>query len=467
MRRFSPVIRWGLTTVLVGVCALVCAGFWLTVRQEDHSILGRYSMQWFIIALCASLVVGVLVYWRVCGHFRTPLTASHAGLPLGKKLLFSAITLVPILIIVEVALRLTLFAVQLDEEPRLMTLPTNYHALLQVTDRKQVDGRWVRAYRGKVYDRAKSKAFRIVCLGGSTTYGHNLRPESAWPAVTERLLRERGYDVEVINAGMPWYATAHSLANYVLQMRYYEPDVVVVMHGVNDLCRSFPKFGEPDPELDYGSYQGPLYLALGAARRESSPPGRRPQLLAGSALWTLVCAATNFNRYYYSALRERWGRSPSRRKSDPKANEAGEFDFTPADYPSIESFETHLSYLVEACRRDGRRVILGTQAHIYGRDTAEGDAGPRHLLRRSLFRVPGGVVSPASLGGAMRAIREAVFEIAGQHGVPVADAEEAIDSRPQYFQDDFHLTVAGHEVVAGVFASQLGPMLDDIRASKP
>ena len=64
-------------------------------------------------------------------------------------------------------------------------------------------------------------------------------------------------------------------------------------------------------------------------------------------------------------------------------------------------------------------------------------------------------------------VRKAVVEIAGQHGVPLADAEAAIDSRPEYFQDDFHLTVAGHEVVAGVFASQLGPMLDAIRASKP
>lgn len=467
MRRFSLLIHWGMTTVLLGVCASVCAGFWLTVRQDDHSILGRYSVQWFVVALCFSVLGTVLAYSRVRGHFREPPTAPSAGLSLGKKLLFSAITLVPILIIVEVALRLTVFAVQPNEEPRQMTLPTNYHALLQVTDRKQVDGQWVRAYRDKVYDRAKSTAFRIVCLGGSTTYGHNLRPESAWPAVTERLLRERGYDVEVINAGMPWYATAHSLANYVLHMRYYEPDVVVVMHGVNDLCRSFPKFGEPAPELDYGSYQGPLYLALGGARRESSTPGRRPQLIAGSALWTLVCAATNFNRYYYSALRERRRHSPNPRKSDRKVNETGEIDFTPADYPSIESFETHLNYLVEACRRDGRQVLLSTQAHVYGRDIPEGDSGPRHLLRRSLFRVPGGVVSPSSLGGAMRAIREAVFDIARQHGVPVADAEAAIDSRPQYFRDDFHLTVAGHNVVASVFANQVGPMLDNIRASKP
>ena len=235
------------------------------------------------------------------------------------------------------------------------------------------------------------------------------------------------------------------------------------MHGVNDLCRSFPKSGEPDPELDYGSYQGPLYLALSAARQSS---GRRPQLIAGSALWTLVSGATNFNRYYYSALRERGRRSPNRRIGERKANEAGEFDFTPADYPSIESFETHLNYLVEACQRDGRAVVLGTQAHIYGRDTPEGDAGPGHRMRKSLFRVPGGVVSPSSLGGAMRALREAVFEIAGQHGVPVVDAEAAIDSRPEYFRDDFHLTVAGHKVVAGKFAEQLGPMLDHIRASK-
>lgn len=468
MRRFSAVIHWGMTTVLVGVCALVCAGFWLTVRQDDRSILERYSVQWFVVAVCASVLGAVLARWRIRGHFRKPPAAPTAGPSLGKKLLFSAITFVPVLIIVEVALRLTVFAAQPNEEPRLMTLPRDYHALLQVTDRKQVEGQWVRAYRDKVYDRAKSTEFRIVCLGGSTTYGYDHRPELVWPAVTERLLRERGYDVEVINAGMQWYTTAHSLANYVLQMRYYEPDVVVVMHAVNDLYRSFPKPGEPSPELDYGSYQGPMYLALGAARRSSRAPGRRrPQLIAGSALWTLVCAATDLNRYYYSALRERSRHSPNQRNSDRKVNEIGEFDFMPADYPSIDSFQTHLDYLVEACRHDGRRVLLGTQAHIYGRDTAEGDAGPPHSMRKSLFRASGGVVSPSSLGGAMQAIREVVFEIARKHVVPVADAEAAIDSRPEYFQDDFHLTAAGHKITAAVFANQLAPILDNIRASKP
>lgn len=466
-RRHSALIRWSTSTLLAGACVLVGGGFWLTVKQDDASILGRYSVQWFVIALCASVACALLGIWGTRGLWRKSPASSPAGSSLGKKVLFSVVMLVPVLIIIEVVLRFTLFAASPDGETQLLTMPKNYHALLQVTNRTKVDDQWVRAYRDKVYDRAKSTEFRVVCLGGSTTWGQNVRAESAWPAVMERLLRNRGYDVEVINAGVPWYSTAQSLVNYATQMRYFDPDLVIVMHGVNDLCRSFPAPGEPQPELDYGSYQGPLYLALSAAGASRAARKSGSGLIAGSALWTLVCAATNLDRYYYSALGSRRQSRRERRHGESNGRQTGELDLEAADYPSIESFKTHLNYLVELCLHDQRHILLGTQAHVYRQDLADENSGPPQSMRTSLFRLRGRVVSMKSLRGAMRAIREAVFEIAAGHGIALADAESAIDGRAEYFGDDFHLLEAGHEIVAGAFAEKVGPILDNIRTARP
>ena len=40
----------------------------------------------------------------------------------------------------------------------------------------------------------------IVCLGDSLTEGYGLAPERAFPSLVERMLRERGQTVRVVNA---------------------------------------------------------------------------------------------------------------------------------------------------------------------------------------------------------------------------------------------------------------------------
>ena len=56
-------------------------------------------------------------------------------------------------------------------------------------------------------------------------------------------------DIEVFNAGMDWYITKHSLINYVTNLRDAVPDLIVAMHAVNDLYRSFFP-----PDFTIGSY---------------------------------------------------------------------------------------------------------------------------------------------------------------------------------------------------------------------
>lgn len=95
-------------------------------------------------------------------------------------------------------------------------------------------------YRGKLTPMEKRDGvLRIICLGGSTTYGWSVdRPEQAYPALLEDLLRAdlpAGYtDVEVINAGLPWGTSAEILTHYHFKFHYYQPDVVIINSGGND-----------------------------------------------------------------------------------------------------------------------------------------------------------------------------------------------------------------------------------------
>jgi acyl-CoA thioesterase-1 len=79
-------------------------------------------------------------------------------------------------------------------------------------------------------------AVRIVVLGDSLAAGLGLAADEAFPAVVERLLRGRGHEVEVVNAGVSGDTSAGGLArlDWVLQR---PADILVVELGGNDALR--------------------------------------------------------------------------------------------------------------------------------------------------------------------------------------------------------------------------------------
>jgi lysophospholipase L1-like esterase len=98
--------------------------------------------------------------------------------------------------------------------------------------------------RGKDIVRAKGDAFRVVCIGESTTMGQTLfAADRPWPEVLQGLLDQqpRQRRVEVINAGWASYDVRHSairLRRFVLDL---EPDLLVVYHGYNGFWMLMPE----------------------------------------------------------------------------------------------------------------------------------------------------------------------------------------------------------------------------------
>lgn len=79
--------------------------------------------------------------------------------------------------------------------------------------------------------------FRIVSLGASTTYGFGVKPDEAYPAQLQQILRDQyGYtNVEVVNAGVLGYTTWESLTNLEFKVLELQPNLVIYYEAINDV----------------------------------------------------------------------------------------------------------------------------------------------------------------------------------------------------------------------------------------
>jgi lysophospholipase L1-like esterase len=107
-------------------------------------------------------------------------------------------------------------------------------------------------YRGEAIPLQRSPdSFRVLFLGGSTTYGEGVKnPVDTYPAQLGELLKNDSQlsakKIEIINAGLRWGTTAEILTHYLLKFRYYKPDLVVINPGGNDPVAYTKMPYEPD-----------------------------------------------------------------------------------------------------------------------------------------------------------------------------------------------------------------------------
>jgi hypothetical protein len=86
------------------------------------------------------------------------------------------------------------------------------------------------AHTGEFVYEKPAGTLRIATLGGSTT-------ANTYPAIMGDVIGQQlgeGQSVEVMNFGLPYWTTAHSLVNFVLNVVDFEPDYIVIHHAWND-----------------------------------------------------------------------------------------------------------------------------------------------------------------------------------------------------------------------------------------
>jgi len=119
---------------------------------------------------------------------------------------------------------------QFSTHPYLMYLPTPNYTSKSGNKHNSL------GYRGDEIVIPKPEGeYRIVCIGGSTTYTSNVGDyKESYPYLLEKKLKEMGHNVTVVNAGVNNASTWYSLINLEFRILNLDPDMVIVYHGDND-----------------------------------------------------------------------------------------------------------------------------------------------------------------------------------------------------------------------------------------
>lgn len=161
-------------------------------------------------------------------------------LPAWKKLVFAAVAACVVLLVIEGACLLFERPPKTQPSERLVfELTPGYSSRSTRVNALGLRGPEIQATK-------PAGVFRILCMGGSTTYGHGVTDEQTWPALLEHKLREAGWSqVQVINGGVFAWGMEHILVTLgERRLAELQPDLVLVYSGWNHPSLDSPQMQE-------------------------------------------------------------------------------------------------------------------------------------------------------------------------------------------------------------------------------
>lgn len=273
---------------------------------------------------------------------------------------------------------------------------------------------------GAPFPREKAPdVFRIVCLGGSTTW-------NGYPAYLEEALRSDlsryGLNVHVINAGNQQWTTMDSTINFITRCLPLDPDAIVVYHAVNDAVFAFG--GETSP--DYSHIR---------KRFERDPPliwDRLPACLDYSS------AFVGFRAIFERKVGQRGIPITVTREHEHSAERR---------YNGMAPFRENLFTLSSIARAREIEVFLCTQ--VFNR---------KHAFRTPLQERWGDAVDDAN------AITRSLTD--DSNHVHVIDVATSLRGNNEWMTDYVHFTEEGKQHLADYIARHIRPHLSEMVARR-
>ncbi len=269
---------------------------------------------------------------------------------------------------------------------------------------------------------------RIFFLGGSTTEWKDSTGED-WPSRVEKILKPRFPElaIESYNQGKEWYSTQHILINYLLNLRRYKPDLVVVMEAINDLLHNadFNYFSVDTFKEDYSHFYGPVTRLV---RRQS------------------------FYQFFGEQLSRLWY-FPGRESVEV------------SEFPGLLSYTRNLKSIVELASLDSTRVVFMTQPNLYKESMSNEEHAALAMLNTEAVG-PHKKWSFDTARRGMSAYNQALKDFAAREKISLIDLETAVPKQLQYFNDDVHYKDAAYPLVAAAVAEGLQSSLKEIAARR-
>jgi len=294
-------------------------------------------------------------------------------------------------------------------EIRSPELSSEYHPFLQLSPK---------AFVPKSSNSEKA-CFRVFCLGGSTTEFKDSK-NIGWPERLERLLQARfpNRNIEVYNLGRQWYTIQHTLINYMINLRQHKPDVIIVMHAINDLLinADFSYYSSGPFSDDYRHFLGPL---------------------------TDLVKKKNLMKTITSFFRNTWFCAP---KSVVLSKE----------FPGLVPFERNMKTLISFAKAENVGVILMTQPHLL-KDVMSPEEDSKLIMVHYEAKGPDKKWHVLTAKAGMEKYNEIAVKTAQDMRVPLIDLELALPKNLQYFTDEVHYQDRSFDLIAGYISENWPP----------
>lgn len=420
--------------ILYFVELFLLAGFALTYDEQPGLILGRYTAAYagfLVLLILPAPFLPAFVRFMAKESIRLTRDGRKIKIAPGSKCAYLAILIFVSLVALESIIQI---ARAFGPQGKTKEYLIQFHPFLQVLPDEMVyDGVNRDHFRGPDIPKAKSQAYRIFCLGGSTTFNPFLKFEDSYPRQLERQLQEVR-PVELLNAGMSWYTSQHSLINYLIRIQEYQPDMIIVMHGINDLIRSFSP-----PRAAIGAYRSDYSHFLGPQADMILDLDQQRQPTLADSLLLIRNSSSFFSRHFFRQLRE-------------ERNEMEIVDVV--SFSSLDAYQLRMRNLCEIALTHGVKVILVTQGFLYKDEMSAQEKAALRFARESA-NDGRRMASMRSLKRGMELFNEATRNLAREYKLPLVDIEKTLPKNLEYFVDDVHFTPKAARLIASAVKEKI------------
>lgn len=87
---------------------------------------------------------------------------------------------------------------------------------------------------------AKADTFTALVVGDSISAAYGLRESQGWVTLAEKMLQDKGHDVQMVNASISGDTTVGGLRRLPDALDRFEPDLLIIELGGNDGLRGYP-----------------------------------------------------------------------------------------------------------------------------------------------------------------------------------------------------------------------------------
>lgn len=277
--------------------------------------------------------------------------------------------------------------------------------------------------------------FRIICLGGSSTFGYHNRDDETYPFLLQEILRAHahGPGIEVMNAGFPYYNTSSILALLKAELLDYSPDVITIYAAYND--SSWPVEISPLFRLlTWVQEHSAIYLML------------KESLLTDQRVYKGLFAVQRFERLYPNVFNLEHRTKEIQADIDANASR----------------YRRNITEIIRIAKSHGIKVVLIKQpmtiSHWNRRLAGDSYEQEYAVVRRKFESGQALSTWERSLLAHHRLIKE-LGDIAARENLPVVDNIAIVDRDHSRLASWVHLTKEGNQALAEALAQAIEPFI--------